>query len=140
MEYYLLAFLISLCVALILGPIVIKLSQKLKASQTVLHYVKEHESKSGTPTLGGIIFILATLISGCFFTQNYTLALISLATMFGYGILGFLDDFIKIKFKQNEGLKPYQKLLGRLEFLALLHIFVILQTWLEAQFLCHSQI
>ena len=113
MVKYLLAFLISLSVALILGPLVIKVSKKLKASQTVLHYVKEHESKSGTPTLGGVIFILASLVAGCFFTQNFTLALVALATMFGYGILGFLDDFIKIKFKQNEGLKPYQKVIGQ---------------------------
>ena len=113
MEYYLLAFIISLCVSLILGPLVISLSKKLKASQTVLHYVKEHESKSGTPTLGGIIFIIATVVAACFFTKNFTLAVISLATMFGYGILGFLDDFIKIKFKQNLGLKPYQKVIGQ---------------------------
>ena len=123
MEYYLLAFLVSLIVALILGPLVIKVSKKLKASQTVLHYVKEHESKSGTPTLGGTIFILASLIACCFFTQNYTLALISLASMFGYGILGFLDDFIKIKFKQNEGLKPYQKVIGQVGISAIIAYF-----------------
>ena len=113
MEYYLLAFLIALTVALILGPLVIFMSKKLKASQTVLHYVKEHESKSGTPTLGGVIFIIASVVALCFFTKNFTLAIISFATMFGYGILGFLDDFIKIKFKQNEGLKPYQKVIGQ---------------------------
>ena len=71
MNYYLLAFLVTLVVALILGPLVIAASKKLKASQTVLEYVKEHSGKSGTPTLGGTIFITASIVALCFFTKNY---------------------------------------------------------------------
>ena len=123
MSYYLLAFLITLVVALILGPLVIAASKKIKASQTVLEYVKEHSSKSGTPTLGGIIFIVASLTSLCFFTKNYTLAIIALASMFAYGILGFLDDFIKIRYKQNLGLKPYQKIIGQVGIATILAFF-----------------
>ena len=123
MTYYLLAFLISLIVALILGPIVIALSKKLKASQTVLEYVKEHSGKSGTPTLGGIIFILASMMSLCFFSKNYTLAMLALASMLAYGILGFLDDFIKIRYKQNLGLKPYQKIIGQVGIATILAFF-----------------
>lgn len=123
MTYYLLAFLISLIVALILGPIVIALSKKLKASQTVLEYVKEHSGKSGTPTLGGIIFILASMMSLCFFSKNYTLAMLALASMLAYGILGFLDDFIKIRYKQNLGLKPYQKIIGQVGISTILAFF-----------------
>lgn len=123
MSYYLLAFLITLVVALILGPLVITLSKKIKASQTVLEYVKEHSGKSGTPTLGGIIFIVASLVALCFFTKNYTLAIIALASMFAYGILGFLDDFIKIRYKQNLGLKPYQKIIGQVGIATILAFF-----------------
>ena len=123
MKTNLLAFLISLLVALLLSPLVVFLSKKLKASQTILEYVKEHQSKSSTPTLGGIIFIVASFVSLCFFNANYTLAILSLAVMLGYGILGFLDDFIKIKFKQNLGLKPYQKIIGQVGIAAIVAVF-----------------
>ena len=123
MQYYILGFLATLIFAVLLSPLVILASKKLKASQTVLDYVKEHQSKSGTPTLGGIIFIVATLASVCFFTENFTLAILSLASMFAYGILGFLDDFIKIKYKQNLGLKPYQKIIGQVGIAAILAFF-----------------
>lgn len=123
MEFYILGFLAALIFSVLLSPLIIAASRKLKASQTVLDYVKEHKSKSGTPTLGGIIFIVASLIAVCFFTKNFTLAILSLASMLGYGILGFLDDFIKIKYKQNLGLKPYQKLIGQLGLATIIAFF-----------------
>ena len=123
MANYLLAFLLALIVAVALSPLIIKMSTKLKASQTILDYVKEHQSKSGTPTLGGIIFIIASLTAFCFYSQNFTLALISLATMLSYGILGFLDDYIKIRYKQNLGLKPYQKIIGQVGIATIIAFF-----------------
>lgn len=123
MDKYILAFVVSLVVATIISPIIIKLASSLKASQTVLDYVKEHKSKSGTPTLGGLIFILTALVALAFFSQNYSLALISLGAMFSYGILGFLDDFIKIKFKQNLGLRPYQKIIGQVGIATIIAFF-----------------
>lgn len=123
MNYFLLAFLVTLVVALILGPLVIAASKKLKASQTVLEYVKEHSGKSGTPTLGGTIFITASIVALCFFTKNYSLAIIALASMLSYGILGFLDDFIKIRYKQNLGLKPYQKIIGQVGIALIIAFF-----------------
>ena len=113
MNYYLLSFTICLTFAVIISPVIIKLSKKFKASQTILHYVEAHKKKDGTPTMGGIIFIFSILLCFCFFSNNFQLATISIAVMLAYGILGFLDDFIKIKFKQNMGLKPYQKIIGQ---------------------------
>ena len=113
MSYYLLCFLACLGVSVVISPLIIKASKKFKASQTILHYVEAHKGKDGTPTMGGLIFILSIMFSFCFFTKNFQLAVISLAVMLSYGILGFLDDFIKIKFKQNLGLKPYQKIIGQ---------------------------
>ena len=113
MRYYLLCFATCLLVSILVAPFIIKASKKFKASQTILHYVEAHKGKDGTPTMGGLIFILTLTFSFCFFSKNFQLATISLAVMLAYGILGFLDDFIKIKFKQNLGLKPYQKIIGQ---------------------------
>ena len=113
MRYYLICFITCLLISAVVSPFIIKASKKFKASQTILHYVEAHKGKDGTPTMGGIIFILTMMFSFCFFTKNFQLATISLAVMLAYGILGFLDDFIKIKFKQNLGLKPYQKIIGQ---------------------------
>lgn len=124
MKTYLLVFITCFTVSLVLGPLVIYLSKKWKASQTILHYVKEHNNKEGTPTMGGFIFIIGIIASMVFFTSDYTLAILSIIVLLGYGILGFLDDFIKIKFKQNLGLKPYQKVIGQLGISALVAYFV----------------
>ncbi len=103
----------------------IALCKKMKAQQTVLHYVEKHSSKTGTPTMGGVIFIFAALIGCAFFLwTNSFYAWLSMLVMFAFGLLGFLDDFIKIHFHQNEGLKPYQKIVGQTA-IALIIAFLI---------------
>ena len=75
-------------------------------------YVKEHKSKSGTPTMGGLAFVCAIIIVGiCLCGLNNGQANLTLAITAGFTIVGFLDDFLKIYRKENEGLKPYQKIL-----------------------------
>ena len=121
---YFLAFFASFFLAILIAPIVINLSKKLKAQQTILNYVEAHQGKQGTPTLGGIIFIIPTIIiSLIFLRKDFTLALISLAGFFGFATLGFLDDFIKIKFKQNLGLRAYQKVIGQLGISLIIAVF-----------------
>ncbi len=110
--------ILACCTSFIIGLLLIKpmiaTCKKLRAQQTILHYVENHSSKAGTPTMGGIIFILASIVGGGFFLwENSLLGWLSLIIMFAFGILGFLDDFLKVHFHQNEGLKPYQKLIGQ---------------------------
>lgn len=122
---FFLVFLIGLGVAIVLGFPILKLCQKLKLGQTILHYVDKHAGKSGTPTMGGLIFMLAcTLASVFFFDSDWILAVLVLLTMLGYGLLGFLDDFIKVKFGKNEGLKPYQKIIGQVGLALIIALFV----------------
>lgn len=110
----LIVFVSSVLVGLLISPFVISICRKHKLGQTVLHYVESHSSKSGTPTMGGIIFIFASLTScSVVLWKDSFFAWTSLLVMFAFGLLGFLDDFIKIHFHQNEGLKPYQKLIGQ---------------------------
>lgn len=111
----LLVIIATFTLSITFAPIVIHLMKKVKASQTVLQYVEKHKLKSGTPTMGGLIFIFPAIIVTLLFAKiNTTFALVSSLTMLSYGVLGFLDDFIKVKFKQNLGLKAYQKIIGQI--------------------------
>ncbi len=111
MPYYWI-FLTTFIVSVLFAPFYIKFATKLKFGQNILEYVGEHKNKQGTPTMGGVIFILPTIIVSLFFVQgNKFLSIFCLLVFFGCGLVGFLDDFIKIKFKRNLGLRAYQKIL-----------------------------
>ncbi len=125
MEKFLLAIVLSFLVCLVVAPLVISYTKKLKANQTVLHYVELHKGKTGTPTMGGIIFIVGTIVvSFLLFDINYTLAGVALACFLAYGILGFLDDYIKVKYKQNEGLNFWQKIISQFAIALIVAFFV----------------
>ena len=123
----LLAFVVAFVVGVAVGPFVVWFMKKEKAKQTILHYVEAHVGKQGTPTLGGVIFLIAAGISCAIFLRGSTrLALVSLAITFAYALLGFFDDFVKIKMKQNLGLRPWQKIVFQVIVAALVSVFVFL--------------
>ncbi len=112
-------------VAIVISPLIIKWLKRLKFGQEILVYVEQHKSKSGTPTMGGIIILIASVVGfAIFYKKDNILATISILTMLSFGVLGFLDDFIKIKLKHNEGLKPYQKVVGQLGISVILAIYI----------------
>ena len=107
--------IISFFITLILGPIVIPVLQKLKVGQSIRDAgPKSHMSKSGTPTMGGLIMLAAIVItaltSGII---NRDLFVILFSTV-AFGTIGFIDDFIKVVLRRNLGLKAYQKLMGQI--------------------------
>ena len=108
----LLYFMAAAILSIMVAPLVIRIMRKLKAGQTVLGYVKQHEGKSGTPTMGGFIFIIPAIIFPL--VEFTSFSAVAVSVMLGFGILGFLDDFIKIRYSRNLGLKPYQKIIGQL--------------------------
>ena len=120
----LLACLTAFAVCIVVMPLVIMLSKKLKLRQTVLGYVDNHMSKNGTPTMGGIGFMIAlTVASLAFSSKSKSLMIITLAVTLGYGIIGFLDDFVKVFFKRNKGLSPWQKIVFQVLMAAVVSFF-----------------
>lgn len=127
MKNALFSFVIGFLFCVIIAPFVIKVIRKLKAGQNILSYVDAHMSKQGTPTMGGIIFILGAVVCYlCFMQNSHQLSTLVLLGMLGYGLVGFLDDFLKIKLKHNEGLKAYQKALGQVGVALIIALFVYL--------------
>lgn len=126
MQSVFLSLIIGFFSALVISPFVIKFFAKIKNGQPILNYVESHYIKKGTPTMGGVIFLFGSLVSFLsFINSNNRLVTICIAVMFGYGLLGFLDDFIKVKFENNQGLKAYQKAVGQLGIAVLVAIFVL---------------
>lgn len=104
------AFLISL----FLGPIIIPILKKLKAGQSIREEgPKSHFSKSGTPTMGGIVIIVALILTVLSSGLINTDTIVLIVATVGFGLIGFIDDYIKIIKKRNLGLKAYQKLLAQ---------------------------
>ena len=103
--------IVSFVVSILIAPIIIRWLRKLKFGQSILVYVEQHKTKSGTATMGGIIFILSTIITAMFFIKkDNMLSIICLLGFLAFGVLGFLDDFIKIVLKRNKGLSAKQKM------------------------------
>ena len=98
---------------IILGFIIIPILRKFKIGQVVRDDgPKAHLKKSGTPTMGGIIMLLVIIVVSCVIAMKYPGILpVALVTL-GYGIIGFIDDFIKLVLKNPKGLKPSLKMLG----------------------------
>ena len=113
--------MISFLIVVILGPIFIPMLAKFKFGQTVRDDgPQSHLAKNGTPTMGGIIMIVAILITGLTRSRVSKDMFVGLVCIGGFGFIGFLDDFIKIKMKRALGLKAYQKII--LQFALALYV------------------
>ena len=113
--------MIGFLIVIILGPIFIPMLARFKFGQTVRDEgPQSHLAKNGTPTMGGVMMIVAILITGLTRAKIDKDLLVGLICITGFGLVGFLDDFIKIKMKRSLGLKAYQKII--LQFALALYI------------------
>lgn len=109
------AYFTSFIIALALGKILIPLLRRLKFGQIIREDGPEnHKAKQGTPTMGGIIFLLPVLLLGAIYSFIDIRVLSLVLVTLGFALVGFLDDYLKIKRKNNSGLSPKQKMLGLL--------------------------
>lgn len=122
---YLLALAVAFAFAVALMPAVIAFAKKLKVRQTILSYVDNHASKSGTPTMGGVGFVAAAVaVTFAFLRGSSSLAVMVAVLTLGFGLIGFIDDFIKVFFKQNKGLFPWQKIVFQFVVAIIMAFFV----------------
>ncbi|MCM3726042.1 phospho-N-acetylmuramoyl-pentapeptide-transferase [Neobacillus cucumis] len=107
-------------VSVLLSPIFIPFLRRLKFGQSIREEgPKSHQKKSGTPTMGGVMILFSIIITTLVMIAKYAdhtpvTAFLLLFVTFGFGLLGFLDDFIKVVLKRNLGLTSRQKLLGQI--------------------------
>ena len=109
-----LAIIIAFAVSALLCPVIIPFLHKLKFGQQVRDDgPQSHLKKQGTPTMGGLIILTSIIITSVFYIPSYPRIIPVLFMTVGFGIIGFLDDYIKIIMKRSEGLNPIQKLIGQ---------------------------
>lgn len=131
-QVILFTILMAFLIAVLLSPIFIPFLRRLKFGQSIREEgPKSHQKKSGTPTMGGIMILLSIIIATLVMTEKFTEPTVRtyllLFVTIGYGLLGFLDDFIKVVMKRNLGLTSKQKLIGQI-IIAIIFYFVLKQT------------
>ncbi len=110
-----LAIIIAFGISAILCPLVIPFLHKLKFGQQIRDDgPQSHLKKQGTPTMGGLVILAGIVITSLIYIEDYPRILPVLFVTVGFGIIGFLDDYIKIVLKRSEGLNPKQKLFGQI--------------------------
>lgn len=103
--------LVSIISSIVLGYAIIPILKNMKVGQNIRKEgPKSHYQKAGTPTMGGIIFIIAAFLITLIFVPFDLSTLILLLSTIGFGAIGFVDDFRKLVLKQSEGLKPKEKI------------------------------
>ncbi len=133
------AALISFLIAVLTAPVAIPMLHNLKFGQEIREEgPKWHSSKSGTPTMGGVVFILAVLITGIIFLKDSLEGIMLIYLSVAFGVIGFIDDYIKVAMKRNLGLTEIQKLIMQLVasviFVGLLYYNGFMETTLKIPF------
>ena len=120
---YILHALITFIIGVAIGPFFIKLMKRLKFGQQVRDDGPQtHLAKQNTPTIGGIIIFVAVAVACVIFGMN-DIALIAALSAGCYGLVGFLDDFIKIVKKRSLGLRAYQKIIGQFGIATIVSVY-----------------
>lgn len=115
MQALLYAAAMAFIIAIAAGPLFIPVLKRLKFGQSIREEGPEsHYIKAGTPTMGGVLILLGLIIPSLVFAGSNPEVLLALFVTLGHGLIGFLDDFIKVVLKRSLGLKARQKLLGQI--------------------------
>lgn len=102
---------VSFAITAVIGPVVIPFLRRLKVGQTVRNEgPKAHLKKNGTPTMGGIMILFSIVVTSLFYVKDYPNIIPILFLTLGFGLIGFLDDYIKVVLKRSMGLRVWQKM------------------------------
>lgn len=121
--------LVAFAISMILGPFVIPFLRKLKFGQTEREEgVQSHLKKAGTPTMGGIIFLVAITVTSLLYVKDYPKIIPVLFLTLGFGLIGFLDDYLKVVLRRSDGLLPWQKMACQIIVTGIFAFYVIFYT------------
>ena len=131
-----LAVIIAFVISAILCPIVIPFLHKLKFGQQVRDDGPQaHLKKQGTPKMGGLVILSSIIITSLLYLKDYPKIIPVLFVTAGFGVIGFLDDYIKIVMKRSEGLNPGQKLAGQIIITGIFAYYIITSDEIGTQML-----
>ena len=103
--------IIAFAISALLGPVVIPFLRKLKVGQTERKELESHLKKNGTPTMGGIMILASIIITSLFYVKDYPKITPILFMSVGFGVIGFLDDYLKVVLRRSDGLLAWQKMI-----------------------------
>ena len=114
--------LLSFGLSAVLGPLIIPLLRRLKVGQTVRDDgPSSHLKKTGTPTMGGILIMASMAVTSVLYVKDYPGIVPVLVLTLGFGLIGLLDDYIKVVLRRSMGLRAWQKMLLQLLVTGFLH-------------------
>ena len=125
--------IISFAVTVLLGPVIIPWLKKFHASQTEREYLKTHVAKNGTPTMGGIMILAGLFVGAVISAAKYPKVLPVLVLAIGFGLIGFLDDFLKVALHRSDGLLAWQKMLLQIVVTTIFAVWLIKFTDVDLQ-------
>ncbi len=117
--------IIAFVIAVILSPVIIPLLKRLKCGQTEREELVSHQVKSGTPTMGGLVILMAVSITSLIYIREYPRLIPVLFMTVGFGLIGFLDDYLKVVLQRSDGLLPWQKLLLQFVITGIFAVYLI---------------
>ncbi len=116
---------IAFAITAILGPVMIPVLRRLKVGNTEREELKSHQVKTGTPTMGGIMMLIAIIVTSLIYAKGYPRILPILFVTVGFGVIGFLDDYLKVVLRRSDGLIAWQKMLCEIAVTAVFAIYLI---------------
>jgi phospho-N-acetylmuramoyl-pentapeptide-transferase len=118
--------IIAFGLSTLLGPVIIPFLRRLKVGQTEREEgVQSHLKKAGTPTMGGVIFLISITVTSLFYVKDYPKIIPVLFLTLGFGLVGFLDDYLKVVLKRSDGLMPGQKMLCQIVITGIFAFYLI---------------
>lgn len=117
--------IVAFAISAILGPIVIPFLRRLKIGQTERKELESHLKKNGTPTMGGLMILASIIVTSLIYVKDYPKIIPILFMTVGFGIIGFLDDYLKVVLRRSDGLLPWQKMLCQIVVTTVFVVYMV---------------
>ena len=118
--------MIAFAISAVLGPIVIPFLRRLKVGQTERAELESHLKKNGTPTMGGLMILASIIVTSLIYVKDYPKIIPILFMTVGFGVIGFLDDYLKVVLRRSDGLLAWQKMLCQLVVTTVFAVYMVL--------------